>query len=452
MSVIIVGAGISGLAAAAELLENDPNRDVTILEASEEIGGRIKTVKKGDMYFELGAQWIHGSNKRNSMYRIAQDLNNISHTDEDYCEFYKSNGDKVSRDISDRCCEIFDIIQEKFESGNTPDYLPDTSVADYFNNELLKYYKEFTEDELDDAKNVFKQLLRMNECYMGALLTDVCINDPYVNTGQNTCVKEGLAKICYHFQDRIYKANRTKDIIKLNHKVEKIVLKKSTVKVECSNGSELSANHVLITLPLGVLKQPNHLFDPPLPKTKQDAINRIGFGLVGKFFLYYEKPFWNDSNSYSFIPSTDYPKSWKDSIQGFFKVDNNSNFLIGWLVGPNTFQYESVSNEELKNTSVDLLKTYLKNSDIPEPDEIFRFNYCTNELFKGCYSYISMETRREDFNNYSDPILDDNDIPRILFAGEATCAYAYSTMHGALDSGKREAYRILNLSSSKNTN
>ena len=46
--VIIVGAGASGLAAAARLIENGlPQSQLTILEAENRIGGRIDTVRYG---------------------------------------------------------------------------------------------------------------------------------------------------------------------------------------------------------------------------------------------------------------------------------------------------------------------------------------------------------------------------------------------------------------------
>ena len=43
-SVIIIGAGAAGIAAASKLLK-DGIKDVTILEAENRIGGRIRTVK-----------------------------------------------------------------------------------------------------------------------------------------------------------------------------------------------------------------------------------------------------------------------------------------------------------------------------------------------------------------------------------------------------------------------
>ncbi|XP_031557786.1 polyamine oxidase 3-like [Actinia tenebrosa] len=60
--VAVIGGGISGLAAASSLVQE--RFDVVLLEASDYIGGRIKTVTAfpGFPPIDLGADFIHGSN------------------------------------------------------------------------------------------------------------------------------------------------------------------------------------------------------------------------------------------------------------------------------------------------------------------------------------------------------------------------------------------------------
>ena len=56
--VVVVGAGIAGLAAAKDL--QGKGYDVTVLEARDRIGGRIWTLRSEGISYDMGAGWIHG--------------------------------------------------------------------------------------------------------------------------------------------------------------------------------------------------------------------------------------------------------------------------------------------------------------------------------------------------------------------------------------------------------
>ncbi|KAL6569918.1 polyamine oxidase1, flavin-containing amine oxidoreductase [Orobanche minor] len=64
-SVIIVGAGISGITAARLLAENGVD-DVLVLEAADRIGGRIRKEQFGGVTVEIGAGWIAGVGGKDS--------------------------------------------------------------------------------------------------------------------------------------------------------------------------------------------------------------------------------------------------------------------------------------------------------------------------------------------------------------------------------------------------
>ena len=59
-----------------------------------------------------------------------------------------------------------------------------------------------------------------------------------------------------------------------------------SVSVECSNGKKFYADVCLVTVSLGYLKQHSaRMFNPPLPDTKVDAIERVAMGTVNKIIL-----------------------------------------------------------------------------------------------------------------------------------------------------------------------
>ena len=69
-SIIIIGAGISGLAAAKKL--HDKGFNVTVLEAQNRVGGRLRTNRSLGVSFDEGASWIHGIDK-NPITTLAQE-------------------------------------------------------------------------------------------------------------------------------------------------------------------------------------------------------------------------------------------------------------------------------------------------------------------------------------------------------------------------------------------
>lgn len=56
--VVVVGGGLSGLSAAEELLKQQPNLDVTVLEAMDRVGGRTWSVLHRGAVFDLGGMWV----------------------------------------------------------------------------------------------------------------------------------------------------------------------------------------------------------------------------------------------------------------------------------------------------------------------------------------------------------------------------------------------------------
>ncbi|GAB2213232.1 hypothetical protein Droror1_Dr00021254 [Drosera rotundifolia] len=74
-SVIIVGAGISGISAAKTLHEAGIH-DFIILEATSRIGGRIKKQELAGHTIEVGANWLRGTggSKSSPMFEMAKEI------------------------------------------------------------------------------------------------------------------------------------------------------------------------------------------------------------------------------------------------------------------------------------------------------------------------------------------------------------------------------------------
>ncbi|MBD0694973.1 amino acid permease [Streptomyces sp. CBMA123] len=68
----------------------------------------------------------------------------------------------------------------------------------------------------------------------------------------------------------------------------------------------LQADHVVVTLPLGVLQSGAVTFGPGLPEDRQTAIGRLGVGVLDKCYLRFPKVFWAETDWLMYLPAPDH--------------------------------------------------------------------------------------------------------------------------------------------------
>lgn len=145
------------------------------------------------------------------------------------------------------------------------------------------------------------------------------------------------------------------------------------VKIVCDNGTEYYANHVICTVPLGVLKE-NHqtLFEPQLPQYKIESIDHLLFGTVDKIFLEYDRPFLNKDISEVLLVwenvdegNAGIENTWFRKIYSFAKV--TETLLLGWVSGKEAEYMETLSHTVVADVCTDILRKFLKDPFIPKP-------------------------------------------------------------------------------------
>lgn len=151
------------------------------------------------------------------------------------------------------------------------------------------------------------------------------------------------------------------------------------VKVVCENNNVYYADHVICTVPLGVLKEKaDTMFSPKLPDFKLESIDHLLFGTVDKIFLEYERPFLNaDISEVMFLWETsasgdvdeedvEYLKeNWYKKIYSFSKVTDT--LLLGWISGRAAEYMETISHEEVADKCTEILRRFLKDPCVPKP-------------------------------------------------------------------------------------
>lgn len=127
-------------------------------------------------------------------------------------------------------------------------------------------------------------------------------------------------------------------------------------------------------------------------------------------------------------------------------MDYQPRVLCAWISGKFAKQIELLSDIEISDGLYLLLEMFLsKKYNIPKFDQILRSSWYTDEYFRGSYTFKSITTEKlnVETKDLIDPIVTANGKPIILFAGEATHEHYYSTVHGAVETGFREADRII---------
>lgn len=228
------------------------------------------------------------------------------------------------------------------------------------------------------------------------------------------------------------------------------------MQIQCSDGTHYEADHVITTVSLGALKaQHDALFHPKLPTAKIDAIVALGFAGTAKVYLEYEEAFWtpdwtgfgllwNKEQLDELCIRTGY--SWLRGVFRIFTVDHQPSVLCARISGPSTLEAEDASAEQLKDGLTILLKNFIRNWPIPQPKHIVSSKWLSKSHFRGSYSHYSMESEAANVRTLelARPIADTHGRPIVQFAGNATHECFYSTDHGAIETGFREADRIIN--------
>ncbi|XP_064211450.1 spermine oxidase-like [Tribolium castaneum] len=456
-SVIVIGAGPSGIAAATKLLQHSVN--VTVLEAENRIGGRINTVKFGDGLVELGAEYCHGE-----VGNIVKELVNgydLLEPNFNYLngEIYYSNGSKLDHGF---VREMQDLIlsENKEENYDTRGKSIGEVFMHKYNSTLVEKYKS-DENKLKLLKEGLHFAERSILISEGSFSWfDASADSDWLECpGNQTLVWKGVGyKTVLEILMKSYPNPDEKlpldDKLFLNSKVTKINWGEKPIKVHTSD-KVYSADYVIFTPSIGVLKAGSDLFTPSLPPKKHKAIDSIGFAGVVKLFLRFPVKWWDDNDKYfaffwsdDDLKSENFPegprkngKSWVTQLLDLSRVGHNTNVWMIWISGEMVPEIEQLPIETLKKGVRFTLEKFLgKDYNITEIGEVLRSGWVTNENFRGTYSF----TRN---GLYQKGVSYQNDLAEplegLFFAGEATNPVHFATVHGAIESGHREARRIL---------
>ncbi|KAG7269499.1 hypothetical protein CRUP_027917 [Coryphaenoides rupestris] len=460
--ILVIGAGLAGLAAAKTLLDAGFT-DVTVLEASHRIGGRVQSIPHGTASLELGATWIHGASG-NPVYHLAEEHRLLEHTTDDersvgrislygkegVAHYQTSSSRRIPKDLveefSDLYNEVYKLTQEFFQNGKPVCAESQNSVG-VFTRDRVRRRITTDPDDSDATKSLklslLQQYLKVESCESSSpSMDEVSLSEFGEWTeipGAHHVIPGGFMQIvdilargvpsrslslgkpvrCIHWSpsssssptQQQQQQEEEGDGDHNNSEDDGLILGGGRpVRVECEDEERLWADHVVVTASLGVLKDRHEaMFSPPLPDDKVRAIEKLGIGTTNKIFLEYAQPFWSP--------------------------ECNSIHLV-WEAEEEEEEVEEQGEEEV----------------VRHPEEqwrILRSSWGSNPYIRGSYSFTRVGSSGGDFERLAAPLpcADTTKAPplQVLFAGEATHRKYYSTTHGALLSGQREANRLVEM-------
>ncbi|KAL8677863.1 MAG: hypothetical protein Q9186_005749 [Xanthomendoza sp. 1 TL-2023] len=221
-----------------------------------------------------------------------------------------------------------------------------------------------------------------------------------------------------------------------------------TARIHCDDGQALDADRIVLTTPLGILKEGKLTFDPPLPLWKVEPINRLGFGLLNKIVLVYDKPFWDvEQDMFGLLRESEFPGSLdqEDYVKSrgkfylFWNCIKTSGrpVLIALMAGEAAIQAECTTDADLVSGVTKELRRMFQDSDVPPPSETIVTRWGNDRFARGTYSYVGPTSLPGDYEVMARPV------GNLHFAGEATCGTHPATVHGAYISGLRAAAEII---------
>jgi polyamine oxidase len=228
--------------------------------------------------------------------------------------------------------------------------------------------------------------------------------------------------------------------VRLGVEVTDVHLTPDGVVVRAADGSAHSGTHVVVTVPLGVLKQGRPRFTPPLPADRVAAIDRLGFGTLEKVVLRFDSPWWR-SSGYSHLML--FPHHAEEATVWVFDLDA---FGAGPTLAAMVFQ--SATPHVLSGTADESAQWLLGmlgqavGGSCPAPTHVAATAWAKDPFSAGAYTHIPVGAQPADPDLLGAPVCG-----RVLFAGEHTQSARVAYADGALSSGVREAKRLLGGSS-----
>jgi len=415
-SVLVIGAGLSGLAAAQKLAS--AGQHVIILEARDRMGGRVHTVSDPRLQvpLELGAEFLHGKPKE--LWDIVKKENLVvgSIEGDNWC--FENNTLRKCNDFWAR----WERIAKELKSGDTS---PDRSFIEFINT-------------IPEDQETKRSALEFVQGFNAARATDISVQ--YLAAAQETAdrisgdtqfrVVAGLDAIVQSLAQ--FDASDVE--LHFHTPVHELEWRRGYVRA-----AGYEADRAIVTVPLGVLQRGRLRFIPSL-EGKAMAARALVMGKVVKVILTFHSAFWEDRG----VTNLSFLHARGESFSTWWTTRPiAAPILVGWAGGPPAEKLSSMGDGFILSAAIRSLANALKldeHSVERRIDSYLIADWQDDPYSLGAYSYIPVGAITAP-STLAAPVGG-----TLFFAGEATDSEGRSgTMHGAIASGYRAAEELLSM-------
>jgi monoamine oxidase len=411
-TILIVGAGAAGLAAARRLAVG--GYSVTLLEAASLAGGRIYSfsVPGFTSFVEAGAEFVHGDLPITLQLAREADVSLIP------THYSQLTPDRESVKTPIYWSELMEEMAR---------LQPDQPIAEFLDAhfegekyaQLRRSVRQFAEGyDLADLKTVSTKALYKEWSSEGN-------NTGYRVEGGYGRLVDYLVRECRRLGAEVHFASP----------VTEVRWEQGRVEVTTAGDQRYGAEQLIVTASLGAL--PGIVFLPSLPEV-MEAAGGIGYGSVIKILFEFRTPFWREVRPGAqtlFILGQQAVPAW------WTQAEEDSTLLTGWLTGENMRRFRALGPEDRLEHCLSSLAGIFSRDPGWLRDQLaaYRiFDWMEQPYVHGGYSFdkvMTPECRR---------ILQTPIAETIYFAGEAIYeGSAPGTVEAAFQSGLEAAEKII---------
>ena len=429
--VVVVGAGMAGLAAANALV--NAGVPTVVLEARDRIGGRMHTVDVGGSPLDLGASWIHSpvmnpltawAEQVGVERRVAEITDGLVGVDP---AAGLVPGEEFER-LRDLAFDGFEAALGPLADELGPDAPISAAIGRYVEAKRAAGLSEL------EASRLRTMILDLVEADASGGADEVAV-DGYPTSG---LFYEGseLGDFPLGGYRRLFEPLGRGLDVRLGCAVSAVEVRADGVEVVTAGGERHTGSHVVVTVPLGVLKAGVIRFDPPLPGERRAAIERLGFGRFEKVAARFDPAFWRQAGVPHAVPL---PADSRPELTVVVNVDRivAEPAATAFAYGSRARVLVDASDAEAVERLLRILAA-LVGHRVPEPLAVARTAWSMDPFSLGAYAYVRCGSTPDDFEELGRPLHG-----RLLFAGEATGHARVGYADGAFSTGIREAKRLL---------